>query len=40
VIRGGGWNGVPVDCRSAFRCNGAPTYHGIGVGFRVVLEVE
>jgi formylglycine-generating enzyme required for sulfatase activity len=37
VVRGGGWNSSPVDCRSAFRSAEADTYRQADLGFRVVL---
>jgi formylglycine-generating enzyme required for sulfatase activity len=38
VNRGGSWNGVAADCRSAHRGRSAPGYRGNGVlGFRVAL---
>ena len=36
VIRGGGWNDVPVVCRSARRGSVEPAYRGNFIGFRVV----
>ena len=38
VGRGGGWYGVPVLCRSAFRCGGTPDYRDYGLGFRLVAS--
>ena len=38
VIRGGGWNGSAIFCRSADRNSGSsPDYRGNSVGFRAVL---
>jgi len=36
VIRGGGWNNKPVNCRSANRNNDEPTNRNNNIGFRVV----
>ena len=38
VIRGGGWNSDPIDCRSASRDADVPTYRSYDLGFRVVRE--
>ena len=35
VIRGGSWNGVPRDCRSAYRSDDFPDVRIIIIGFRV-----
>ena len=37
VLRGGSWDGDPVDCRSAFRSGDVPGGRDFLVGFRVVL---
>jgi len=37
VVRGGGWDGVSSNCRSAIRGGGDPGYAAGDVGFRVVL---
>jgi formylglycine-generating enzyme required for sulfatase activity len=37
VLRGGSWDGDPVDCRSAFRSGDVPGGRDFRVGFRVVL---
>jgi formylglycine-generating enzyme required for sulfatase activity len=38
--RGGSWADTPVQCRSAFRCPGAPGLPTHSLGFRVVLVVS
>jgi formylglycine-generating enzyme required for sulfatase activity len=38
VVRGGTWNGLSGDCRSARRSGEAPGIRGYDVGFRVVLR--
>ncbi|HEX4143084.1 MAG TPA: formylglycine-generating enzyme family protein [Pirellulales bacterium] len=42
VLRGGGWDDSPVNCRSANRVSDSlgPTYRNFNYGFRVVCEVE
>ena len=40
VIRGGGWDDFPINCRSARRYFGTPARRDGVVGFRVVLSVE
>ncbi|KPK97766.1 MAG: hypothetical protein AMK75_07260 [Planctomycetes bacterium SM23_65] len=40
VIRGGGWNGGPLNCRSSRRDAALPTWAGGTYGFRVVLNLE
>jgi sulfatase modifying factor 1 len=40
VIRGGGWDNNPVNCRSASRLSGRATDRGASLGFRVVCELE
>jgi formylglycine-generating enzyme required for sulfatase activity len=37
VLRGGSWNNLPVDCRSAFRNHIYPGQRADNDGFRVVL---
>ncbi len=39
VFRGGCWNYDASRCRSAFRVWNLPDYHGISLGFRVLLEL-
>lgn len=39
VLRGGSWNEGPVNCRSAFRNHGDPTYGDDRFGLRVCLEI-
>jgi formylglycine-generating enzyme required for sulfatase activity len=36
VVRGGGWNGNAVNCRSAYRYNYAPGNRFDFLGFRLV----
>ncbi len=38
VYRGGGWNGVAADCRSAYRNRYDPGYRDYDVGFRLALS--
>jgi len=40
VIRGGGWDSPPVDCRSASRDSRKSWRHLNDIGFRVVLEID
>jgi sulfatase modifying factor 1 len=40
VVRGGGWNYFPLDCRSARRIAIQPEYRNPNIGFRVILECE
>jgi formylglycine-generating enzyme required for sulfatase activity len=40
VLRGGGWYGSPMYCRSAYRYSNAPSYRLYNYGFRAVCEVE
>ena len=35
VLRGGAWNGDPLDSRAAFRIRNATAYRYKGVGFRL-----
>jgi formylglycine-generating enzyme required for sulfatase activity len=37
VLRGGGWSGSAVCCRSVFRNGGDPGYRNSGIGFRLVF---
>jgi formylglycine-generating enzyme required for sulfatase activity len=37
VFRGGGWNGIPIYCRSAFPISVEPTRRAFIIGFRSVL---
>ena len=37
VIRGGGWDGYALGCRSAGRNGYDPTYRGYDAGFRLAL---
>ncbi len=38
VIRGGGWDGIARNCRSAHRGRDAPDYRRLYLGFRVALS--
>ena len=38
VVRGGGWNNNPNDCRAAYRNRNVPTNFNNNVGFRVVVS--
>ena len=40
VQRGGGWNNLPANCRSAVRNRSAPDYRFNGRGFRVAVDSE
>ena len=40
VLRGGGWNGFPQNCRSANRLTGLPNTTGPDFGFRVARDIE
>ncbi len=40
VLRGGGWSGNPVYCRSAYRAWASPTSRDRYLGFRVVLDLD
>jgi len=40
VIRGGGWQTLPRNCRSAFRDRAAPVFRHHALGFRVVQDVQ
>ncbi len=40
VLRGGGWSGDPVHCRSAYRAWASPTTRDRYLGFRVVLDMD
>ncbi|MDR1171276.1 MAG: hypothetical protein LBL24_02355 [Bacteroidales bacterium] len=37
VLRGGGWEYLAQECRSAYRNGSFPYYHSDGAGFRVVF---
>ena len=37
LVRGGSWNYIPEDCRSAFRFREAPGYRNYLIGFRLVV---
>jgi eukaryotic-like serine/threonine-protein kinase len=39
VLRGGSWNNLPMDCRSAFRNHAVPRHREDNDGFRVLLVV-
>ncbi|MDD4891376.1 MAG: formylglycine-generating enzyme family protein [Phycisphaerae bacterium] len=38
VLRGGGWNDIPANCRSAYRYGIVPGDRSGNVGFRIVME--
>ena len=40
AVRGGAWNSLPKDCRSAFRHRASPVYRSSTIGFRVVMEIK
>ncbi len=40
VIRGGRWNSIAQDCRSAYRSSRIPDYRDFRVGFRLVRSVD
>lgn len=41
IIRGGSWNNfVPLNCRSAARCNFPPNFRNERYGFRIVVETK
>ena len=40
VVRGGGWLGVPGDCRSAFRGRFGPGNRNFGFGFRCSFRLD
>ena len=40
VFRGGSWNSVPQDCRSADRGRGVLAYRHDGMGFRVARSSD
>ncbi|MEI7837281.1 MAG: formylglycine-generating enzyme family protein, partial [Planctomycetota bacterium] len=40
VLRGGGWYGDPLICRSANRCRGTPVIRLYCFGFRVAVDLK
>ena len=40
VLRGGSWNFLPYDCRSAVRSYFTPVNRGIFIGFRIVVSLD